>query len=166
LFSIEPVKAKLDEEKVRKEMEQLEKKVVIAYFVGGQQSVKVLGEWLLDLGREAQEELQLGRNLGQGFFQIVCKGEATTQKVLMRTPHHSRWGTSILQLWCVGFNPRKLEKLKMPVWVTLKDVLGEFRSSTMDIAESLGPVIGKTKVMLNIMIKNSVLDLQLESHFH
>jgi hypothetical protein len=31
----------------------------------------------------------------------------------------------------------------MPVWVTLKDVPGEFRSNAIDIAESLGPVLGK-----------------------
>jgi cell division inhibitor SulA len=91
-----PVRAKVDEEKVKKEMVQLEKVVVIAYFVGRQQSVKTLLEWLGDLSKETHEELVLGNNLGQGFFQITCKGEAAAQKVLMRTPHHSRWGTSIL----------------------------------------------------------------------
>jgi hypothetical protein len=83
--------------------------------------------------------------MGQGFFQIMCKGEASAQKLLMRTPHHSRWGTCILQPWCAGFNPRKPEKMRMPVWVTLKDVPGEFRSSAIDIAESLGPVLGKNR---------------------
>jgi hypothetical protein len=75
----------------------------------------------------------------------MCKGEASAQKVLMYTPHHSRWGTSILQPWCIRFNSRKPEKLKMPVWVTLKDVPGEFWSSALDIAESLDPVIGKNR---------------------
>jgi hypothetical protein len=42
----------VDEEKVKKEMAQLEKVVVIAYFVGGQQSVKTLLEWLGDLRKE------------------------------------------------------------------------------------------------------------------
>jgi hypothetical protein len=139
------VKAKIDEEKVRKEMEQLEKVVVIAYFVGSQQSSKVLGEWIISLGKEVQEELKLGRDLGQGFFQISCKGKAAAQKVLIRTPHHSKWGTSILQPWCAGFNPRKSEKLKMPGWVTLKDVLGEYMNNAMEIAESVGPVLGKNR---------------------
>jgi cell division inhibitor SulA len=96
LLNMAPVRAKVDEEKVKKEMVQLEKVVVIAYFVGRQQSVKTLLEWLGDLSKETHEELVLGNNLGQGFFQITCKGEAAAQKVLMRTPHHSRWGTSIL----------------------------------------------------------------------
>jgi hypothetical protein len=68
LLSLEPVKAQIDAEKVKKEMEQLEKVAVIAYFVGVQQSAKVLQEWLSDLGRETQEDLILGRSLGQGFF--------------------------------------------------------------------------------------------------
>jgi hypothetical protein len=63
----------------------------------------------------------------------------------MRTPHHSKWGTSILQPWCVGFNPKKPEKMKMPLWVTLKDVPGEYRSNAMELAESLGPVLGKNR---------------------
>jgi hypothetical protein len=97
------------------------------------------------LGKEVEEELTLRRDLGQGFFQIMCKGEASAQKILMRTPHHSRWGTSILQPWCAGFNPWKPEKMRMHVWVTLKDVPGEYRSSALDIAESLGPVLGKNR---------------------
>jgi hypothetical protein len=75
----------------------------------------------------------------------MYKGETSAQKILMRIPHHSRWKTSILQPWCAGFNPRKPEKMRMLVWITLKDVLGEFQSSAIDIAESLGPVLGKNR---------------------
>jgi hypothetical protein len=35
--------------------------------------------------------------------------------------------------------------MKMPVWITLKDVPSEYRSSAIDIAESLGPVLGKNR---------------------
>jgi hypothetical protein len=45
----------------------------------------------------------------------------------------------------VGFNPRKPEKMKMPVWITLKDVPGEYMSSAMELAESLDPVLGKNR---------------------
>jgi hypothetical protein len=145
LLKVDPIKATVDLEKVKKEMALLERVAVIAYFVGGNQPLKTLQDWLKELGAEVGEELQVGRDLGQGFFQIMCKGEASAQKVLVRTPHHSRWGTSILQPWCLGFNPRKPEKMRMPVWVTLKDVPGEFRSSAMEIVESLGPVLGKNR---------------------
>ena len=88
--------ANIDEEKVKKEMEQLEKIAVITYFVARQQSAETLIKWLADLSKEIQEELKLGRDLGKGFFQIMYKGEVAALKVLMRTPHHSCWGTSIL----------------------------------------------------------------------
>jgi hypothetical protein len=106
LLLVELLKVKIDEDKVKKEMEQVEKIVVIAYFMEGQQAPKVLLDWLADLGKEIQEELKLGMDLGHVFFQIICKGEAAAQKVLMRTPYHSKWGTSIMQPWCAGFNPR------------------------------------------------------------
>jgi hypothetical protein len=35
--------------------------------------------------------------------------------------------------------------MKMPVWVTLKDVPREYWSNAMDITESLGPVLGKNR---------------------
>jgi hypothetical protein len=40
--------------------------------------------------------------------------------------------------------------MRMPVWVTLKDVPGEFRSSAMDIAGSLGPILGKNRSNLQL----------------
>jgi hypothetical protein len=86
LLRMEPVKAKIDAEKVKQEIAELEKVVVIAYFVGGQQSSRTLMQWLAALRQEAHEELALGRDLGQGFFQISYKSEAAIQKVLMRTP--------------------------------------------------------------------------------
>jgi hypothetical protein len=96
LLKVELIKAKVDAEKVKTEMALLERVAVIAYFVGDQQSLKALRDWLADLSKEVQEDLQLGRDLGQGFFQIMYKGEASVQKLLMRIPHHSRWGTCIL----------------------------------------------------------------------
>jgi hypothetical protein len=75
----------------------------------------------------------------------MCKGEAVALKVLMRTPHHSCWGTSILQPWCSGFNLRKPKKMKMLMRVILKDVPMEYKSSTMDIIESMEPILGKNK---------------------
>jgi hypothetical protein len=57
LLKVVPVKAKVDVEKVKKEMALLERVAVIAYFVGGQQSPKSLRDWLADLSKEVQEDL-------------------------------------------------------------------------------------------------------------
>ena len=42
LFKVDPVKARIDIEKVKKEIVMLERVVIITYFVGGQQSIKSL----------------------------------------------------------------------------------------------------------------------------
>jgi hypothetical protein len=49
-------------------MALLERVAVIAYFVGGPQLLKSVQEWIIALGREVQEDLQLDRELEQGFF--------------------------------------------------------------------------------------------------
>lgn len=71
-------------------MTHLKKFVVIAYFVGGRQSLGVLCEWINALRREIGEDISMGRDLGRGFFHISTKSEQATQKLLMKTPHHSR----------------------------------------------------------------------------
>jgi hypothetical protein len=90
LVSTAIVEAKIDTAKVKKEMEYLRKCVIIAYFVGGLQTAKVLESWVAALSKEVKTEVKIERLLGQGFFQLICKEEATTQTVLMHSPHLSR----------------------------------------------------------------------------
>lgn len=67
---------------------------------------------------------------------------AVTQKLLMSTPHQSRWGTYILQTWIPGFNATKPMGLKIPMWVTLKDVQDEFLGVAEQIVGGLGELLG------------------------
>jgi hypothetical protein len=46
--------------------------------------------------------------------------------------------------------------MKMRVWVTLKDVLLEYKRSRMDIGESLRPVLGKIEATYTIIVRNFV----------
>jgi hypothetical protein len=124
-------------------MEFYQTRVIIAYFVGGRQSTQVINEWASVLATELKDECRIGRDLGQGFFQVVTKQEAMTQKALMLTPHISKWGTCIMQPWIPDFNPTKPEGMKMPVWITLKNVRDEMRSSAPELAASLGTILGK-----------------------
>ena len=96
----------IDIELVKRNMEYFRKYVVIVYFVGGKQSSLILRDWLAMLANQVGEPLSLGRDLGRGFFQVIAKSECTAQKVMMRTPHHSTWGTCLLQNWIRGFNSR------------------------------------------------------------
>ena len=71
------------------------------------------------------------------------------QKVLMLTPHLSKWGTCIMQPWMPAFDASKPQGTRMPVWLTLKNVSEEFLSSAQEMAGILGTVLGRHR-------KNSV----------
>ena len=142
LVNKKAIRVSLDKDKIAKEMEQLQKKVVIAYFVGGCVVSSVLQKWVIALSSEINEVSKIGRDLGHGFFQVVMKEEAAMQKVLMLTPHLSKWGTCIMQLWMLAFVASKPQGMRMLVWLTLKNVPEEFLSSTQEMAGSLGTVLG------------------------
>jgi hypothetical protein len=67
------------------------------------------------------------------------------QKVLMRIPHHSAWGTCLLQNWIPRFNSSRPVGLKVPTWVILKAVPDEFVGVIKQIAQSLGEILGINK---------------------
>lgn len=130
---------------VKQDTEFLKNHAIVAYFVGGQQSQTSLNNWLAVLQKEVGEWVGVGRTLGRGFFQVLCKHPAATQKVLMLTPHKSRWGTCILQTWTPGFNATRPVGLKVPTWITLKDVTGEFINVAEEIAQGLGEILGRDR---------------------
>ena len=103
----------------------------------------ILQKWVSALSSEINEDCKIGRDLGHGFFQVVLKEEATMQKVLMLTPHLSKWGTCIMQPWMPVFISSKPQRTHMPVWLTLKNVPEEFLNSAQETAGSLGTVLGR-----------------------
>ena len=103
LVNKKAIRVTLDKDKIAKEMEQLQKKVVIAYFVGGCVVPSVLQKWVSALSSEINEVCKIGRDLGHGFFQVIVQEEAAMQKVLMLMPHLSKWGTCIMQPWMPMF---------------------------------------------------------------
>jgi hypothetical protein len=109
LLCNEVLKVRVNQEIVKLDIVHLQKHAVVAYFVGGQQSLVAINQWLSVLQRQVGDWIGLGRELGHGFFQILSKQEATTQKILMLTPHKSRWGSCILQTWSPrSFLPNQL----------------------------------------------------------
>ena len=103
----------------------------------------VLQKWVSALSSEINEECKIGRDLGHGFFQVVMKEEAAMQRVLMLTPHLSKWGTCIMQPWMPAFVSSRPHGTRMPLWLTLKNVPEEFLSSAQEMAGSLGTVLGR-----------------------
>jgi hypothetical protein len=126
-------------------MEHLQKHAIMAYFVGGRQRAQVVTQWIATLQAEVGAWMGVGRDLGRGFFQVYIKSLATTQKILMLTPHRSKWGTCILQSWASNFNSSQPTGLKVPTWITLKDVPGEFLGVVAEIASGLGDLVDSDK---------------------
>lgn len=136
------LEVQVDQEAVRKETERLQKYAVVAYFVGGRQPSAILNQWIAVMQGEIGEWVGLGRDLGQGFFQVLTRQGVATQKLLMRTPHRSRWGTCILQTWATGFNASHPTQLKVPTWITLRGIPGEYLGVAKEIAGGLGELLG------------------------
>ena len=66
-------------------------------------------------------------------------------KILMLMPYKSRWGTCVLQTWTLGFNATWLVGLKVPTWVTPKDVPSEFLNIPSEMAGKLEEFLGSNK---------------------
>lgn len=139
------LEVKVDQEIVRNESDRLQKLAVVVYFVGGRQTHTALLQWVAALQKQTGDWIGLGRDLGRGFFQILTRQTLATQKLLMLTPHRSKWGTCILQTWMPGFDSSKPSKLKVPTWVTLRGIPGEFLGVAKDIAAGLGDLLGFDK---------------------
>lgn len=133
---------RVNQETIRAAMSNLQHHSSIAYFVGGRQSSDTLRQWIASVQTQINESVTIGRDLGRGFFQIRTSSLVATQKVLMLTPHHSKWGTCIIQAWTPRFNPNSPVGMRTPTWVTLKEVPGELLGVAPEIAGGLGDLLG------------------------
>lgn len=113
--------------------------------MGGKLSAEALAFWIKSIQIAVGDWIGLGRDLERGFFQVLSKQPAVTQKLLMLTPHRTRWGTCILQTWTPGFNAAKPVGLRIPTWVTLKGVPDEFLGVAEQIASGLGELLGSDR---------------------
>jgi hypothetical protein len=132
-----PQEVQVNQSIVKRDIEHLQKHAVLAYFVGGRHRSMTMSQWVFALQAEVGAWVGIGRDLGKGFFQIYTKSLITTQKILMLTPHRSKWGTCILQTWTSDFTSSKPTGLKVPTWVTLKEVPGESLGVAAEIATGL-----------------------------
>lgn len=114
LLQTRTLEVQLNANKITKDMSHFKKFVVIAHFVGRREAPGALHEWISALRREVGEDIATGRDLGRGFFHITIKSKQATEKFLMKTPHHSRWSTSIIQNKTPKFNPSQPRGMLIP----------------------------------------------------
>lgn len=127
---------------VKKEIDYLQRHVVLASFVGGRPSSAILSYWIEHLKRHIGGWVAIGRNLGRGFFQLRLRDPGMLQKLLMLTPYRTRWGTCIMQNWVPNFDPSNSRGMLVPTWITLRRVPDEFQRVARQIAQGIGEVLG------------------------
>lgn len=142
---------KVDQALVKQEMDFLTNLVATACFVGGKPPNTQLRHWLTQVQETVQGSLTLGRNLGKGLLLVKSDTTNTLNKLLLTTPNRSSQGLCIFQRWVPGFEPfsergcimdGKTTGMKIPIWVTLKQIPDEFRGVAQQIAEGIGELLG------------------------
>jgi hypothetical protein len=98
--------------------------------------------------------LVLGQSLGRGFFVVKTSSVDTVRALLLLTPHRSSSGLCVFQRWVAGFDS-DMERgnvstragtpisMRIPTWLILRNLKGEFRGIARQIAEDLGELLGE-----------------------
>ena len=164
LINTKAIRVFLDKEKISKEMESLQRRVAIAYFVDGNIFARAMQRWISALSKKLNEECRIDRDLSHGNFHVVVWEEVALQKALMLTSLLSGWSIAfnlrnpwvpafnrrqprvpafnLRQPWVPTFNSRNPQGLRISVWITLKSVLEEFPSSAWDMTKNIGILLG------------------------
>lgn len=80
--------------------------------------------------------------LEKAFFFLIGDHKDALNNALMMSPYKSKWGTCMFQSWVLGFNPDNPNNLAFSTWVALRNLLFEHHDQAIEIAETLGEVIG------------------------
>jgi hypothetical protein len=140
----------VDQDIVKMEMEYLTNFVTTAFFVGGRPPMQPLLRWLEEIQRVVGSKVALGRDLGRGFFLLKTESAEVVTKIQMLTLYRTQACLCIFQKWVVGFDPHKKKNMasggkesgiKIPTWVTLKQIPEEFQGVVHQIAASIGEVL-------------------------
>lgn len=136
----------IDSQKLLKRITLLKEQLVIGKFVGPKPNAQGMEMWIQNLNREVGGvSILFCRDVGKGYFFLACKESVVIQKVLMLSLDKSKWGTCMIQSWVPGFNPESPSNLAFPTWVTLRNLPYEHLDQALEIAKSLGEVIGTNK---------------------
>jgi hypothetical protein len=137
------LKFKVDTEKVLARIAELKDQLLICKFVGPKPPLHTMRLWIQALNEELRgNTLAFCRNVGKGYFILSGDNKDALTQALMLTPFKTKWGTCMLQSWVPRFNPDNPSNLAFPTWVSLRNLPIEHQDQAIEIAESLGVVIG------------------------
>jgi hypothetical protein len=143
----------VDQDVVKQEMDYLTQFVLIVCFIGGSPPMAAIPQWIKQLQNKIKSSLSFRRPLGKGFFTVKATEQDAVQRLMLLSPFRSFAGLCIFQWWVPDFDPnadRGIHKgncradigLKIPTWITLRNLQDEFRGVAHQIAAGLGEVLG------------------------
>ena len=102
-----------------------------------------MDRWLQGLNQRLGDNvLTFCMNVGKGYFLLKEEDSDALNHALMLSPYKSKWRSCMIQSWVPGFNPDNRSNLVFPTWVALRRLPFEHHDQTLDIASTLGEVIG------------------------
>ena len=139
----DPVKFKVDPQKLKARIALLKEELLIAKFLGPKPPPQDLERCLQSLNHEVGEShLSFCMNVGKGFFFLRGEDTDALHNALMLSPYKTKWGTCMIQSWVPGFNPDNPSNLAFPTWVALRRLPFEHHDQALAIVATLGEVIG------------------------
>ena len=137
------LKVRVNSEKLLARIAMLKDQLLIGKFVGPKPNPQAMRMWIQTLNQELRgSTLEFCRNVGKGFFILSGDDRDALSNALMLSPFKSKWGTCLIQSWVPGFNPENPSNLAFPTWVSLRNMPFEHQDQAIEIAETLGEVIG------------------------
>jgi hypothetical protein len=136
-------------------MDYLTQFVSIICYVGGALPQASIPQWLIHLQRETRCLLAFGRVLGKGFCMIKTTDVEALQNLMLLSPYRSPFGLFVFQRWMPNFDPNAecgiattghnnnaVRGLKIPIWITLRNLQSEFLGVAHQIVARVGEILG------------------------
>lgn len=133
----------IDPQGLTSEVTFLRDHMLIVSFIGEKPPAHFIVPWLTLLNQVVSPgKLIYKHDAGLGFFYLKADSPDTAKRAMMLTPFRIQWGTAVIQSWIPALNPSSPIGLKLPTWVTLKQLPLEYAPSAHLIAQGLGEVLG------------------------
>jgi hypothetical protein len=122
------------------EVEYNRQHLLITCFVNGLHDDKSRSAWMLALQSAALPGRVITQwDAGGGFVYVKTDSVATTQRLLLQTPHSYGDGTAVYQEWVPTFCPSRPVGIYLPTWISLKFLPVEY----WEMAHVVAGVVGK-----------------------
>ena len=122
----------------------LQNHLIVASFIGGRPSSSGFTTWLSKLNSEISgSSISYSGDLGWGFTCLKASNQNVARQALVLTPCRIGSFLCVFQQWTPLLDPSSSRDMLIPTWIILKKLSLQFFGVALEIAASLGKVLGK-----------------------